>query len=67
MKKSRSIEEAILSKNRWLGGIMNGREVVRLGQRFDMSADDVRAVLRRMGFKLEPTFGGRCVWRKRDQ
>ena len=65
--RSQTIEEAIASKNRYISGIMNGREVVRLGQRFDMSADDVRAVLRRMGFKLEPTFGGRCVWRKRDQ
>ena len=67
MKKSRSIEEAILSKNRWLGGIMNGREVVRLAQRFDMSAEDVRTVLKKLGFRMESTFCGRHIWRKRDQ
>ena len=66
MKKSCSLDEAIASKDRCIGGIMNGREVVRLAQRFDMSAEDVRAVLRKKGFKLERTFGGRCVWRKRD-
>ena len=66
MKKSQTIEEAIALRNRYIAGIMNGREVVRLGQRFDMSADDVRSVLRRMGFKLERTFGGRPIWRKSD-
>ena len=64
--RSQTIDEAIASKNRCVGGIMNGREVVRLAQRFDMSAEDVRAVLKKMGFKPERTFGGRCVWRKRD-
>ena len=65
--KSRSLEESILSKDRCVGGIMDGRETIRLAQRFDMSAEDVRAVLKKMGFKLEPTFSGRYIWRKHDQ
>jgi len=64
--RSQTIEEAILSKDRCVGGIMDGRETIRLAQRFDMSAEDVRAVLKKMGFKLEPTFSGRHIWRKRD-
>jgi len=66
MKKSRSIEEAILSKDRCVGGVMDGREVVRLAQRFDMSAQSVREVLQKMGFRIESTFCGRHIWRKRD-
>jgi len=65
--RSQTIEEAILSKNRCVGGVMDGRETIRLAQRFDMSTEAVRAVLKKMGFKPERTFGGRCVWRKRDQ
>jgi len=66
VKKSHSLDEAIASKDRCVGGIMDGREVVRLAQRFDMSAEAVRAVLKKLGFKLEPTFSGRHIWRKRD-
>ena len=66
MKKSRSIEEAILSKDRCVGGVVDGRGVVRLAQRFDMSAQSVREVLQKMGFRIESTFCGRHIWRKRD-
>ena len=66
MKKLYSLEESIASKDRCVGGVMDGREVVRLAQRFDMSAEDVRAVLKKMGFKLESTFYGRHIWKKRD-
>jgi len=64
--RSQTIEEAILSKNRCVGGVMDGRETIRLAQRFDMSTEAVRAVLKKLGFVMEQTFGGRNIWRKRD-
>jgi hypothetical protein len=58
------LEEAIATRNKHNSGITNGREVVRLAQRFGTSAEDVRGVLKKLGFELERTMNGRPIWRK---
>jgi hypothetical protein len=61
----KSLEDAILCKNKHARGLMGGRELRRIADRHDTSTERVIEVLKKLKFELELTFNGRPIWRKR--
>jgi hypothetical protein len=58
------LEAAIVARIRRRGSIMNGMELQQFARCNDTTTEHARALLKKLGYELSYTIGGRGLWKK---